>query len=117
MNRLYRPMLAALSCAVLTGFARAEPAKIPVVIYHFQSPWSGIPESANVDGWHALATGDQQIGADTGVMAFVSKWHAAKKCWGSDRDCRPASWAVQQHLSYIGPISGASARIYVETKQ
>jgi len=101
----------------LSGAVQATPRAIRVVVYSFPGQWDGRPPSPGQSGWHALARTGAEMGADTGVLAFVSRWDAVRQCWGDTRDCRPPAWAVKQGMHYIGPISGAEKRMSVEVRQ
>ncbi|MBF0859796.1 hypothetical protein HKD24_11285 [Gluconobacter sp. LMG 31484] len=93
------------------------PVMPPVVVYHFSQAWDGFPANRMESGWHALSLSPNEMGAETGVVAFLAYWHADRQCWGSDSDCRAPIWALQNRMSYIGPISGASARVTVEHRR
>ena len=88
----------------------------PVILYHFKPAWNGFPADRMTSGWHALALEPNGIGAETGISVFLSYWHADKQCWGSEKDCRPPAWGIENRLSYIGPVGGAETRLKVERR-
>ena len=101
-------------CSPIPVRANAE-TKEPFVFYSAQSNWDGYPLNRNVSGWNVVLTRNNIRGANTGIMAFIMRWDAKKKCWGMDRDCRPPSWAVSQHMAYIGTVQANS--LFLDIKQ
>ncbi|MBS1029431.1 hypothetical protein [Gluconobacter albidus] len=86
-------------------------------VFHTATGWNGVPPDPQKSGWHVLGMRQFARSATTGAMVFLSHWCAQTRCWGTDPDRRPPSWAASQGLSWISHAPDVPSTVRLEFRK